>query len=216
MNNYYFDNNKYKVKDKYYLNNFMSTPNEPLTTPNTKRLKLITKNNEYNNFNINLNDKSKSKGKEVEKEKSSIYDVIEKTKKIFNMNNNDRNTIIINNNININNFIEKSKYKKENLTTKANSNYLKLNLNKIHKNNFDSNKIKNYFNYELNSNNAINSNNELNINYNLKTGRKNINFDVLKKNNNNYINTYYDYSNLNSNNIIDKDYLNSDRRFSYY
>ena len=140
LNNYYYDNNKYKVKDKYYLNNFISTPNEPLTTVNTKRLKLITKNNEYNNFNIDLKDKKSSK----EKERSSLYDVIEKTKKIFNMNNNDRNTIIINNNININNFIEKSKYKKQNLTTNSNWNYYKLDLNEINKINFDS-KVKKLF-----------------------------------------------------------------------
>ena len=78
-------------------------------------------------------------------------------------------------------------------------------------------KLKNYFNSKINLNNGTNSdNNDMNINYNYKTGRKYLNFDVLKKNNNKYINTYYDYSNLNSDNIIDKDYLNSERRFSYY
>lgn len=214
LNNYYCDNNKFKINEKYYLKNIISTPNEPLTTINTKRIKLITKNDEHNNFNINLKDKSQSKEKENKNEKTSLYDVIEKTKKIFNMNNNDRNTIIINNNININNFIEKSKHKKQNLTTN-NSNYHKLNLNKINKINFD-NKIKNYFNYKINYDNGTNLN-DINKDLNFKTNRKNINFDVLKKNNNNYINTYYDYSNLNSNNnIINKDYLNSDRRFSYY
>ena len=70
--------------------------------------------------------------------------LLKKQKKIFNMNNNDRNTIIINNNININNFIEKSKYKKQNLTTNSNWNYYKLDLNEINKINFDS-KVKKLF-----------------------------------------------------------------------
>ena len=218
-NQYYYDNNKIKSNNNnYYLQNIISTPNEPLTTTNNKRLKLIHKNVGFsfnNNFNIKKNiNNSKSKTKE----KASLYDdVIEKTKKIFNMN--DKNTIIINNNININNFVDKTKYndnyyqRTKNHNLSNNNYYYDLNLNKINNimnfnNKKDANRKKN-FNYNRNFNNGGFDN----FNNNLKSNRA---IDILKRNNN-YINTYYDYSkNLNNNYNINKDHLKSYRNYNYY
>ena len=219
-NQYYYDNNKIKSNNNnYYLQNIISTPNEPLTTTNNKRLKLIHKNVGFDSFNNNFNIKKNiNNNKSKPKEKASLYDdVIEKTKKIFNMN--DKNTIIINNNININNFVDKTKYndnyiqstKKHNLSN--NNYYYDLNLNKINNimnfnNKKDTNRKKN-FNYNRNYNNGGFDN----FNNNLKSNRA---MDILKRNNN-YINTYYDYSkNLNDNININKEHLKSYRNYNYY
>ena len=219
-NQYYYDNNKIKSNNNnYYLQNIISTPNEPLTTTNNKRLKLIHKNVGFDSFNNNFNIKKNiNNNKSKPKEKASLYDdVIEKTKKIFNMN--DKNTIIINNNININNFVDKTKYndnyiqstKKHNLSN--NNYYYDLNLNKINNimnfnNKKDTNRKKN-FNYNRNYNNGGFDN----FNNNLKSNRA---MDILKRNNN-YINTYYDYSkNLNNNYNINKDQFKSYRNYNYY
>ena len=237
--NYYYDN-IYKSNNKYHLKSIISTPNEPMTTMNTDREKLIQKNIKFSDYNINLhnveidnrNKKSKSK------EKISLYDVIEKTKKIFNMNNNNyydnnynpynkkKNTIIINNNININNYIDKNKYNnyfnqnnKINNLTSNNNYYQKLNMNKYNnKPYFDKKDLnkKTSFNYKINYDNIINNNNDDVNKFNTKTNRFNLNMNNLKNMNRN-INTYYDYSNGLYNNInINKDIMNSNRRFSYY
>ena len=214
-NHYFYDNNKIKSNNKYYLQNIISTPNEPMTTTNNKRLNLIHKNAGLDNFNNNLynNSKKKIKNKNKSKEKASLYDVIEKTKKIFNMN--DKNTIIINNNININNFIDKQKYNNNYYQNDKNQNlinnnyYYELNLNK-------NNNIMNFHNK-----NDLNRKNNFNYykvgfdkyNNNLKN---NLDIDIFKKNIN-YINTYYDYSkNLNDNININKEHLKSYRNYNYY
>lgn len=262
INNIY-ENNKYKVNNKYYLKNILSAPMEPMSTTNVNRQKLIQKTMSLNDFNYYLQDienenkimNSKSK------EKKTLYDVIEKTKKIFNMNseknllknknfdnfnsnipgmkydnnednkfnnydyddyNKKKNTIIINNNININNYIDKKKFnnyfnqnnKVQNLIN--NNFYHKLNMNKANNklyfdNKKDSNKKIN-FNYNINYNSEISKYNNVGIN---KTNRQSVNYNAMK-NNNKYINTYYDYSNEFSQEDNSNDILSSHRKFSYY
>ena len=213
-NQYYYDNNIIKSNNKYYLQNIISNPNEPLTTTNNKRLKLMNKNVGFDNYNNYLSKKINNKNKS--KEKASLYDVIEKTKKIFNIN--DKNTIIINNNININNFIDKTKY---------NGNYYQNSKNHILTNNnyyygLNLNKINDIMNFHIKKDLNKKKNFNYNLNYNkvgfdkFSNNLYNRDIDVLKRNYN-YINTYYDYSkNLNDYDNIDKEQLKSYRNYNYY
>lgn len=265
--NYYYDT-KYKSNNKYYLKNILSTPSEPLTTTNLQRNSQIQKVINFNNYNMNLNNfENQNINRSKSKDRKSLYDVIEKTKKIFNMNRetnliksnsnnyldklnlyenmdknngmninkdkNNKNTIIINNNININNIIDKKKYNnyfnQNNKNQNLINNNFKINHNKLNtKIYFDNIKNPNkkiYFSYNnLNNLNNINDNvdkysNGINAENN-KTNRHimNIDYNILKSDNK-YINTYYDYTNyLNKNNIakINNDIFASHRRFSYY
>ena len=270
--NYYYDT-KYKANNKYYLKNIVSTPSEPLTTTNLQRNSQIQKVINFNNYNMNLNSfENQNISRSKSKDRKSLYDVIEKTKKIFNMhretnliksnsnnyldninlyenmskdngmdinkekNNKNKNTIIINNNININNIVDKKKYNNYFNQNNKNQNLLnnnfKINPNKLNtKIYFDNIKNPNkkiYFSY----NNLNNMNNLSNINGNAdkynnginvennKTNRPimNMNYNLLKSDNK-YINTYYNYANyLNKNNIgnLNNDIFASHRRFSYY
>ena len=266
---YYYDT-KYKPNSKYYLKNILSTPSEPLTTTNLQRNSQFQKVINFNNYNMNLNNiENQNLNRSKSKDRKSLYDVIEKTKKIFNMhretnliksnsnnyldninlyenfgkdngmnlnkekNNKNKNTIIINNNININNILDKKKYKNYFNQNNKNQNLLnnnfKINPNKLNtKIYFDNIKNPNkkiYFSYN-NLNNLSNMNgnvdkysNGINVENN-KTNRQimNMNYNMLKSDNK-YINTYYDYANyLNKNNIgnINNDIFASHRRFSYY
>ena len=265
--NYYYDT-KYKPNNKYYLKNILSTQSEPLTTTNLQRNSQKVIN--FNNYNMNLNNiENQNINRSKSKDRKSLYDVIEKTKKIFNMQretnliksnsnnyldninlyenmskdngmdinkekyNKNKNTIIINNNININNIIDKKKYNNYFNQNNKNQNLLnnnfKLNPNKlgtkIYFDNIKNPNKKIYFSYNnLNNLSNINGhadkyNNGINAENN-KTNRQimNMNYNLLKSDNK-YINTYYDYANyLNKNNIgnLNNDIFASHRRFSYY
>ena len=197
----YYDN-KYKINNKYYLNS-MSIPSEPMTTKN-KRMKSIHKNKNFNNFNLDLNLENNNRSKE----ELYLYNMIEKTKKIFNMNNIINEKEIFNKNYykinNYNNYFKQDN-KHQNLT---NNNDNKL--NKKYNN-------KKYLNQKNNMDYKINYNNEENKYYNnLKTNRQKLDFDFLR-NENKYMNTYFDYSSdLKANDNFNKENVNSYRRYSYY
>ena len=218
---YYKDGDKYKLNDDYFFKNYLSTPNESKTTINNDRLKLIQKNKHINDLSINLyNLGKKYEKKNKTKEKSSLNNVIEKTKKIFNINNHDKNTIIINNNININNFIEKFKYnnysnknKIHNITSNNYYHKLKTNKNNNLYNNQNNFKKQRSTNYKINYNTDRFDNK---FSY-MKTNRQNQNlyYNILKTNK--HINTYYDYSNdINNDNNINNDYLDSHHKINYF
>ena len=241
-----------------------------MTTTNLQRNSQIQKVINFNNYNMNLNNiENQNINRSKSKDRKSLYDVIEKTKKIFNMQrettliksnsnnyldninlyenmskdngmdinkekyNKNKNTIIINNNININNIIDKKKcnnyFNQNNKNQNLLNNNYKLNPNKLStKIYFDNIKNPNkkiYFSYNnLNNLSNINGNsdkynNGINIENN-KTNRQimNMNYNLLKSDNK-YINTYYNYANyLNKNNIgnLNNDIFASHRRFSYY
>ena len=265
--NYYYDT-KYKPNNKYYLKNILSTQSEPLTTTNLQRNSQKVIN--FNNYNMNLNNiENQNINRSKSKDRKSLYDVIEKTKKIFNMQretnliksnsnnyldninlyenmskdngmdinkekyNKNKNIIIIYNNININNIIDKKKcnnyFNQNNKNQNLLNNNFKLNPNKlgtkIYFDNIKNPNKKIYFSYNnLNNLSNINGhadkyNNGINAENN-KTNRQimNMNYNLLKSDNK-YINTYYDYANyLNKNNIgnLNNDIFASHRRFSYY
>ena len=194
--NYYYDT-KYKPNSKYYLKNILSTPSEPLTTTNLQRNSQIQKVINFNNYNMNLNNiENQNLNRSKSKDRKSLYDVIEKTKKIFNMH---RETNLIKSNSNnyldnINLYenlgkdngmnINKEKNNKNKNTIIINNN---ININNI----LDKKKYNNYFNQNNKNQSLINNNFKLNPN---KLNTK-IYFDNIKNPNKKI---YFSYNNLNN------------------